>query len=89
MTHLQRKNAATFKRCQAAYDAMLPPEGPDPWACAICGEDTHEENERENFAPICDECIEEWYTCPECGDKYDHRAEKRNEPCDDCKEEES
>jgi len=38
MDHLQRKNAATFARCQAAYDAMLPPEGPDPWPC---GETNH------------------------------------------------
>ena len=26
MNHMQRKNAATFARCQARYDAMEPPE---------------------------------------------------------------
>jgi len=87
MSHIQRQNAKTFARCQANYDAMLPPEDPDPWPCAICGEDTHDENERENVAPICDDCVEEWYLCSVCGDEWAKKAEKKNDACDNCKEE--
>jgi len=87
MNHIQRKNAATFARCQARHDAMEHPDfyAPDPPSCHICGYEATEERED---APICEECIKTWYTCPECGDEFDHKAEKKDEPCDDCKEEE-
>ncbi len=67
--------------------ATNPPEDRDPWACAICGNDTYDETERENIAPICNECIKEWYTCPVCGEEFDHKGEASYELCDDCKDE--
>jgi len=86
MNHIQRQNAEMFKRCQAAYDAKEHPDyyAPDPPSCHICGYECDQEREDK---PICEECVKAWYTCPACGMKYDHKADKKNDACDDCKEE--
>jgi hypothetical protein len=68
------------------HQATNPPEEPNPWPCACCGWDTHETNKRGDVAPICDECIKEWYTCPVCEEEFDYKSETDNQPCDDiCK----
>jgi len=87
MTYLDRKNAATFKRCQARYDAMEHPDyyRDDPPPCWICGDDSDQVDDEE--LPICEECHKKWYVCPICGEKFEYRAKKENDACDDCKAE--
>lgn len=50
-----------FSRAQAAYDAMLPPEVPDPCECGRCREciawtAANTPCERCGFAGICPDC---------------------------------
>jgi hypothetical protein len=69
------------------HQATNQPEEPTPWPCDICGYDTHDTNERDDVAPICDECIAEYYTCAICGCKLETKSEKKNNACDECKAE--
>jgi len=85
MTYLDRKNAATFKRCQARYDAMEHPDyyAEDPPPCDICGDETEWDKREEKY--LCPDCIQEWYSCPKCEAEYFHKSDKKNDACDDCK----
>jgi predicted Zn-ribbon and HTH transcriptional regulator len=69
-----------------SHQATNPPEEPNPWPCAICGYDTHDTNDRD-VAPICDECIAEYYTCDVCGAEFEPKILKKNDACDECKAE--
>ena len=87
MTYLDRKNAATFKRCQARYDSMQHPDyyAEDPPPCESCGCDTDGDKREETY--LCPDCIKEWYTCDICGDDLPTKSDKKNDACDECKAE--
>ena len=53
---LARKNAATFARCQARYDAMESPDywQEDPPPCWRCQEES--ELDDEDGLPVCESC---------------------------------
>jgi hypothetical protein len=58
-------NAETFKRCQANYDNMQPPDyyAPEHPDCRICG---YESKMDDDDGPICEECYNT-PDCPKCG----------------------
>jgi hypothetical protein len=87
MNYLDRKNAATFRRCQARYDNQQHPDyyAEDPPPCEICGYDTDGDKREEKY--LCPDCIKEYYSCPECEAEYWHKSDTKNELCDDCKAE--
>jgi tRNA(Ile2) C34 agmatinyltransferase TiaS len=57
---MERKNADTFKICQARYDNMQHPDyyREDPPPCHICGDDADSDGSE---GPICDDCKAESY----------------------------
>ncbi len=62
-------------------------EHPEYWIEEVlcsCGNAAVEEKED---VPICECCIEDWYTCPICKEVFDYKGETKNAPCDNCKEE--
>ena len=52
--YMERKNAATFAKCQARYDNMQHPDyyREDP-PCHICGDDAELDGDE---GPICEHC---------------------------------
>jgi len=62
---LQRTNAATFKRSQAAYDAMEHPDyyEEDPVPCRTCGNPAEMDS---SIGPVCEAC-HSMPVCPKCG----------------------
>jgi len=65
--YIQRRNSATFKRCQERYDAMEHPDyyndHDDEPVCCVCGEWADKDG---YDGPVCDNCLKA-PKCPTCG----------------------